>query len=242
MKNAILSATAALTVLLSVLVFNAVPAPSYGSQAKPNEISGREYRTEIKKLILYKIRLGILSGEISAKRRVISDLRSKIKISSDKIGSIKNKIKKDDLLLKNLILKVFLLDEEYKSARLLHFKDSADYFVVNFQLKTLLRREEENLMRLTADKDRFLKLKSSLKKEKNNLLHALRGLNGSKSRLSSLIGKINAYVASVKAGTEKNSVNKDKKNRLLKHKVIKLIHNLKYKSGPDGIKFIILKR
>ena len=169
--------------------------------------SDSNYSAILKRLNFYKKDLAFLSDKISKKKKEINDL--------------KNKIKKDGRLIKGLTMRIFVIHTESGSSKLSSFKDGVDSFIINYQLKTLLQKEEMKLSKLVNRKNKFLKLKRFLKKEKNILVKAVKSINGTKIKLKDLIGGIDKYIKSVKIKHKHN-----KNNRLLKRKVIKLIHNL----------------
>ena len=236
MKKAIVSPTVFLIIILTVFCFNAAAASSKGRLNSHGTKSGSKYSAILKRLNFYKKDLAFLSSKISKEEKDIKDLKNKIKNAKGKIKKLKDKIKKDGLLIKDLTTRIFIIHKEYGSAKLLSFKDNADSFIINYQLKTLLQKEEIRLSKLIKRKNKFLKLKKYLKKEKNSLIPAVKSINGAKRKLEDLIGGINKYIKSVKI---KNKHNKN--NRLLKRKVIKLIHNLNDSSRKNDIKFIIMR-
>ena len=236
MKKAIVSPTVFLIIILTVFCFNAAAASSKGRLNSRGTKSGSKYSAILKRLNFYKKDLAFLSSKISKEEKDIKDLKNKIKNAKGKIKKLKDKIKKDGLLIKDLTTRIFIIHKEYGSAKLLSFKDNADSFIINYQLKTLLQKEEIRLSKLIKRKNKFLKLKKYLKKEKNSLIPAVKSINGAKRKLEDLIGGINKYIKSVKI---KNKHNKN--NRLLKRKVIKLIHNLNDSSRKNDIKFIIMR-
>ena len=236
MKKAIVSPTVFLIIILTVFCFNAAAASSKGRLNSRGTKSGSKYSAILKRLNFYKKDLAFLSSKISKEEKDIKDLKNKIKNAKGKIKKLKDKIKKDGLLIKDLTTRIFIIHKEYGSAKLLSFKDNADSFIINYQLKTLLQKEEIRLSKLIKRKNKFLKLKKYLKKEKNSLIPAVKSIDGAKRKLEDLIGGINKYIKSVKI---KNKHNKN--NRLLKRKVIKLIHNLNDSSRKNDIKFIIMR-
>ena len=236
MKKAIASSPISLIIILTVFCFNAAAASSNGRLNRHGSKSVLKYSAILKRLDFYKKDLAFLSSKISKKEKDIKDLKNKIKNAKGKIKKLKDNIKKDGLLIKELTTRIFIIHKEYGSTKLLSFKDNADSFIVNYQLKTLLQKEEIRLSKLIKRKNKFLKLKKYLKKEKNNLVTAVKSINGTKRKLEVLIGGINKYIKSVKI---KNKHNKN--NRLLKRKVIKLIHNLNDSSRKNDIKFIIMR-
>ncbi|MHB1546957.1 MAG: hypothetical protein ACYCV8_09935, partial [bacterium] len=195
--------------------------------------SDSNYSAILKRLNFYKKDLAFLSDKISKKKKEINDLKNKIKNAENKIKNLKNKIKKDGRLIKGLTMRIFVIHTESGSSKLSSFKDGVDSFIINYQLKTLLQKEEMKLSKLVNRKNKFLKLKRFLKKEKNILVKAVKSINGTKIKLKDLIGGIDKYIKSVKIKHKHN-----KNNRLLKRKVIKLIHNLNEGSKKNDIKFI----
>ena len=236
MKKAIASSLIFLIIILTVFCFNAAVASSNGRLNRHGSKSVLKYSAILKRLNFYKKDLAFLSSKIPKEEKDIKDLKNKIKNAKGKIKKLKDKIKKDGRLIKDLTTRIFIIHKEYGSTKLLSFKDNADSFIVNYQLKTLLQKEEIKLLKLIKRKNKFLKLKKYLKKEKNNLVAAVKSINGTKRKLEVLIGGINKYIKSVKI---KNKHNKN--NRLLKRKVIKLMHNLNDSSRKNDIKFIIMR-
>ena len=253
MKKAIASSSVFLIIILTVFCFNAAAAASSnGRLNRPGSKSVSKYSAILKRLNFYKKALAFLSSKISKEEKDIKDLKNKIKNAKGKIKKLKDKIKKDVLLIKDLTTRIFIINKEYGSAKLLSFKDNADSFIVNYQLKTLLQKEEIRLSKLIKRKNKFLKLKKYLKKEKNSLIADVNSVKHSKKRLKQLIAGLNIYIKSLKINNDKNyngylskkrgNMRKhNKKNRLLKRKVIKLIKNLKNKSRGSGVIFQIIK-
>lgn len=231
MKKTIAFAPLFLIIILAKFSFNATAAAYPNNRPNPHGIkSNSKYSAMLKRLNFYKKDLVFLSSKISKKKKNIKDLRNKIKNAEDKIKKLKNKIKKDGFLIKELTMRIFIINKEY---------DSAKYsFIINYQLKTLLKKEEIKLSKLIKRKNKFLKLKKYLKKEKNSLILAVKSINGTKRKLEGLIADTYGYIKSVKI---KYKHNKNKKDRLLKRKVIKLIHNLNNSSKKNDIKFIIMR-
>lgn len=228
-----------LAALLSLSLFSYKSADASATIKIINNNNGTtKYSLILKKLDFYKKDLAFLSSKISKEEKGIKDIKNEIKNSENKIKKLKDRIKKDSMLVKALVARIFIIHKEYDSDKLLSFKDDTDSFTVNYQLKTLLRKEETKLSKLAKRKDKFLKLKNYLKKEKDGLVSALKGLNGAKIKLETLIGGINNYIKSVKI---KYKHKHNKNNRLLRRKVIKLIHNLKGSSKKNDIKFIIMR-
>ena len=240
MKKAILYPSFLLAAILALFCFKTVAdgASPNGRLNLRNANPGSKYSVILKKLDFYKKDLAFLSSKISKEEKGIKDLKNKIKNSEDKIKKLRDKIKKDGMLVKVLATRIFIIHKEYASVKLLSFKDDTDAFIVNYQLKTLLREEETKLSKLVKRKNKFLKLKNYLKQEKDSLVRAVKSINGTKIKLEDLIGGINNYIKSVKI---KYKHKHNKNNRLLRRKVIKLIHNLKGSSKKNDIKFIIMR-
>ncbi len=236
MKKAIASSPVFLIIILTVFCLSAAVASSNGRPSRHATKSASKYSAILKRLDFYKRDLAFLSSKISKEEKDIKDLKNKIKNVEGEIKKLKDKIKKDGLLIKDLTMRIFIIHKEYGLAKLLSFKDNADSFIINYQLKTLLQKEEIKLSKLIKRKNKFLKLKKYLKKEKNNIVPAVKRINGTKRKLEGLIGGINKYIKSVKIKYKHN-----KNNRLLKRKVIKLIHNLNDSSRKNDIKFIIMR-
>ncbi|MHB1698278.1 MAG: hypothetical protein ACYCSQ_09290 [bacterium] len=241
MKETILSAAVSLLLLLITSCFNPHNVFPYNHIKHPRIKTHSEYSSILKRLTFYKRDLVLLSSKISKKRKDIANLKNKIKIAKNKIKKLKNKIKKGDLLIKDLTIRIFLINREDSSAKLSSSENNAEYFIVNYQLKTLLKKEEIKLSKLIKRRNRFLKLKKYLKKEKAGLIPAVNSINGSISELKGLIGGIDDYIKSVKIKYNRGNKIQNKKNRLLKRKVIKLIHNLNGNSRKDDIKFFIMR-
>ncbi len=227
-------------ILILIIIILAVSCFNFNAnRAYPHSLSTKtdlKYFAVLKRLGIYKKNLDFLSLKIYKKKNEIKDLKNKIKNAEDKVKKIKNKIKKDGLLINGLTARIFIIHKEYGSARLLYFKDNADSFIVNYQLKTLLQNEEARLSKLVKRKKKFLKLKKYLKKEKNSLIAAVKSINDAKRELEYLIRGINKYIKSLKIKYKKN-----KNNRLLRRKVIKLIHKLNEGSKKNDIKFILMR-
>jgi septal ring factor EnvC (AmiA/AmiB activator) len=244
MKKKILASLFYLSVIFFICFFNALNSFSAASPySVPGIATAKEqsrYSSIFKKLNLYKNNLIFLSSGISKKERAIKDLRNKIKASEAKIEKLKKKIKKDDLLIKNLIVKVFIINKEYDSDKLLSFKNDADAFIINYQLKNLLEKKEKKLSKLVNRKNKFLNLKKYMKKEKNSLMLEAEGILAAKKNLQALVLRISKYIKSLKMKHGLNKKN-NKTNRLLKHKVIKLIKNLKDGQRKNYIQFTIIK-
>ena len=242
MKETIISSAVSLLLFLIISCFNPHNVFPYNYN-KPSRIkTNSEYSAILKRLTSYKRDLVLLSSKISKKRKDIADIKNKIKIAKSKIKKLKSKIKKGAFLIKDLTIRIFLINREDSSAALSSSdNDNAEYFIVNYQLKTLLKKEEIKLSKLIKRRNRFLKLKKYLKKEKAGLISGVNSLNGSISELKNLIVGIDGYIKSVKIKYSRGNKIQNKKNRLLKRKVIKLIHNLNGKSKKDDIKFIIMR-
>jgi septal ring factor EnvC (AmiA/AmiB activator) len=231
--------------ILTACFFNAAAASPHSllnRRHTGHAKSGSKYSDILKRLDFYKEELAFLSSRIYRKENDIKDLKNKIKNAEGKIKKLKNKIKKDGLLIKGLTMRIFIIHKEYGSVRLLSFKDNTDSFIINYQLKTLLKKEEAKLSKLVKRKNKFLKLKKYLKKEKNSLIPAVKSINGTKRKLEYLIAVTFKYIKSVKIKYKqgrKGNKKRNKKNRLLKRKVIKLIHNLNDSSRKNDIKFTI---
>ncbi len=170
-------------------------------------------------------------------KKDILDLRDKIKMASHRVRIVKNKIKEDDTTIRKLIRRIFFFQKEYDSVKLSSFKNNADYFVLNYQMKDVIDREEGILSKLAVRKNKLLKIKEYLSKEKIIFISAKNGFKSSRKKIKSLIGEINNYIKVLKT----KYITEDKKNRFLKHKVIKLIHNLNKNSKKDDITFTILR-
>ena len=240
MKKAIVYSSVFLASILTLFCFKTFAASSLTDVRQSSKIvkSGSKYSAILKRLYFYKRDLAFLSSKISKEEKGIKDLKNKIKNSEDKIKKLRNKIKKDGLLVKVIVARIFIIHKEYGSAKLLSFKDDKDGFIINYQLKALLKDEETKLSKLVNRKNKFLKLKTYLKKEKDTLVLAVKSIDGTKIKLEDLIGGINNYIKSVKI---KYKHKHNKNNRLLRRKVIKLIHNLNGSSKKNDIKFIIMR-
>lgn len=234
MKGKIISSVFFLLLFLIISCSNSHNVFAYHNNKHLRIKINSEYSAILKRLKFYKKDLTLLSSKIYKKRKDIADLKSKIKIAKNKIKKLKIKIEKDGLIIKDLVTRIFLINREDSSVEFSSlYNGNVEYFIVQYQLKTLLKKEEIKLLRFIKRRSRFLKLKKYLKKDKIGLISAVDSLNGSISELKGLIGRLNDYIKSVKI--------KYKKNRLLKHKVIKLIHNLNGNSKKDDIKFIIMR-
>ena len=215
-----------------------------------------KYRFVIKRLTFYKKELSLISSKISRLDSAVSNLKKKIKNDEKQIKKIKKKIKKYGLLIEDLTEKIFIIDKEYRLDGIMSFKDDSNAYIINYQLKILLKKEEEKFLRLVKRKNKFLRLKKYLKNEKNTFIADVKSIKRSKKRLKRLISALNTYINSLKINSDKNhsvyrsekpenmhihNKSHNKKNRLLKHKVIKLINNLKNKSRNSGVIFQIIK-
>lgn len=197
----------------------------------------KKYPLVAKRLAYYKKETSLLSSKILKMKKDIVDLRGKIEMASHRVKTIKNKIKKDDLTIRKIIRRIFFFQKEYDSVKLSSFKNNADYFVLNYQMKDVINREEGMLSKLAARKNKLLKMKEYLNKEKIIFISVKNGFKISRKKIKVLIAEMNNYIKVLKTkhGT------KDKKNRFLKHKVIKLIHNLNKRSKKNDITFTILR-
>lgn len=187
------------------------------------------YSAVFKKLAAYKREIGFLPSKIIEKEKAVKDLKNKIKTAEEKITKLKYRIKKDGHITNKLITRIFLINREYGSYKLLSFKDSVNGYIVNYELKFLLKKEETKLSVFVRRKNMFLKLKHYLNKEKDGLIKAVKSWNAAKRKLKRLIGRITLYLHSLRLEYErKNNLNKkfNKKNRHLKNKIIKLIRKL----------------
>ncbi len=215
-----------------------------------------KYLSVIKRLTFYKKELSLIYSKISRKDSAINSLKKKIKKDEKRIKKIKEKIKKYGLLIEDLAEKIFIIHKEYRLDGIISFKDDSNAFIINYQLKILLKKEEEEFLWLVKRKNKFLRLKKYLKNEKNTFIDDIKSIKHSKKRLKRLISALNTYINSLKINSDKNhSVylskkpenirrhnNKhNKKNGHLKRKVIKLINNLKNKSRNSGVIFQIIK-
>ncbi len=180
-----------------------------------------------------------MSLKIIKKRKDISDLKNKIDIALLKIKRLKGKINKDNLILRKLISKIFIIQRDKDAIRLTTIKDSTNSFITFYQLKTVLNKEKLKLAALIARRNRFLKIKDYLNKEKTSLKKALKSLGVSRQKLSSLIKGIKSYIKTIKI--KYINEEKNKKNRLLKNKVIKLMHKINSGSKKGDVEFIIMK-
>ncbi len=170
-------------------------------------------------------------------KKDIVDLRGKIEMASHKEEIIKNKIKEDDSTIRRLIRRIFFFQKEYDSVKLSSFKNNADYFVLNYQMKDVIDREEGILSKLATRKNKLLKIKEYLNKEKIIFISVKNGFKISRKKIKGLIAEMNNYIKVLKTKYRPE----DKKNRFLKRKVIKLIHNLNKNSKKNDITFTILR-
>ena len=219
---------------------------------KPNINTRLKYSSVIKRLTFYKKELSLISSKISRSDSAVSNLKKKIKNDEKQIKKIKKKIKKYGLLIEDLTEKIFIINKEYKLDGITPFKNESNAYIINYQLKNLLKKEETKLLKLVKRKNKFLRLKKYLKNEQNSLIADVNGVKRSKKRFKQLIAGLNIYIKSLKMKKDKNyngyqskkpgNMSRDnKKNRLLKRKVIKLIKNLKNKSRNSGVIFQIIK-
>ncbi len=208
-----------------------------------------KYSYVIKRLTFYKEELASISYKIAHSDSALHELKSKIKKNENKIRKIKKRIKRYRLLIEGLIERIFIIHKEYLLAEIIYFKGDTDAFVLNYQLKILLKNEEARLLKLVKIRNGFLRLRKYLKKEKSSFTSEFKSIKRSKERLKDLITGLNNYIESLKinngktyAGYNKSKEKrKDKKNRLLKRKVIKLIKNLQKKSRNGDAEFQIIK-
>ena len=219
---------------------------------KPNINTRLKYSSVIKRLIFYKKELSLISSKISRSDSAVSNLKKKIKNDEKQIKKIKKKIKKNGLLIEDLTEKIFIINKEYELDGIMSFKNESNTYIINYQLKILLKKEEEKLLKLIKRKNKFLILKKYLKNEKNSLIADVKSIDRSKKKLKQLIAGLNIYIKSLKIKNDQDyndyqskkpeDIRRDnKKNRLLKRKVVKLIKNLKNKSRNSGIKFQVIK-
>ena len=201
----------------------------------------KKYPVIMNKLALYKKELNFLSLKIIKKRKNINDLKHKIEITEVKINQLKDKINKDNLILRRLIRMIFIIQRDKDTLKLTSIKDNTNYFIAFYQLKTVLYHEKSKLLKLIASKKKFLKMKNYFNKEKTDLKKALESLKTSRQKLNNLIKGIKNYIRIIKIKYINKDKDKNKKNRLLKNKVIKLMHNINNKSKKGDIKFIILR-
>ncbi|RZD14394.1 MAG: hypothetical protein EVJ47_06945 [Candidatus Acidulodesulfobacterium ferriphilum] len=226
------------TIFLFLVIFFTLPHPAYAI-SRSDKIIYQKYPAIIKKLALYKKKFNFLSLKIIKKRKDISDLKNKIDIALLKIKRLKGKINKDNLILRKLISKIFIIQRDKDAIRLTTIKDSTNSFITFYQLKTVLNKEKLQLAALIARRNRFLKIKDYLNKEKTSLKKALKSLGVSRQKLSSLIKGIKSYIKTIKI--KYINEEKNKKNRLLKNKVIKLMHKINSGSKKGDVEFIIMK-
>jgi septal ring factor EnvC (AmiA/AmiB activator) len=242
--------------LFFLVIFLSVPLSYYCRNSfaafKSNINTRLKYRSVIKRLTFYKKELSLISSKISRRDSAVSSLKKKIRKDEKHIKKIKKKINKYGLLIKDLTEKIFIIHKEYRLDGIISFKDDSNAFIINYQLKILLKKEERKLLHLVKRKNKFLHLKKYLKNEKNSLVADINSIKRSKKRLKQLITGLNMYMKSLKINNDKNyngylskkpgNMRRDnKKNRLLKRKVIKLIKNLKNKSRSSGIIFQVIK-
>ncbi|HEC24612.1 MAG TPA: hypothetical protein ENI54_01140 [bacterium] len=197
----------------------------------------KKYPLVAKRLTYYKKETSLLSSKILEMKKDIVDLRGKIEMASHKEEIIKNKIKEDDSTIRRLIRRIFFFQKEYDSVKLSSFKNNADYFVLNYQMKDVIDREEGILSKLATRKNKLLKIKEYLNKEKIIFISVKNGFKISRKKIKGLIAEMNNYIKVLKTKYRPE----DKKNRFLKRKVIKLIHNLNKNSKKNDITFTILR-
>lgn len=230
-------------VVLLLLCFAAAEAPKLACALNHSDkIIELKYPVVTHKLNIYRKAFHFLSSEIVKKKKNINDLRSKIKIVKADIKLLKDKINADNLVSRSLIRRIFIIQRDKDTLKLTSIGGNIDYFIAFRQLKTILYGERSALDRLMARKDRFLKMKIYFKEEKADLKKAVESLKTSRYKLNKLIKNIQAYIKIIKI-RYMNSI-RDKKNRLLKKKVIKLMHKINNKPKKPknrDIKFIILR-
>ncbi|MCL4322497.1 MAG: hypothetical protein M0016_03835 [Deltaproteobacteria bacterium] len=201
----------------------------------PDQRIYQKYSVIIKKLALYKKEFNLLSLKILKKRKDAGDLKNKITIAGAKIKRLKDKINKDNFILRKLIRRIFIIQRDKDAVKLTSIKNNTNYFITFYQLKTVLNKEKFRLAALIARRNRFLKIKNYFKEEKADLKKTLESLGASRQKLSNLIKGIKNYIKAIKI----KYMNKN--NRLLKNKVIKLIHKINSKPKKGDIKFIIMR-
>ncbi len=212
---------------------------------RSNQRTYQESPVVIHKLDAYKQEFHFLSLEIVKKKKNIDDLKSKIKLIKSNIKILKDEIDMDSLVSRSLIRRIFIIQRDKDTLKLASIRGSIDYFIAFYQLKTILYRERFKLNKLVARRDRFLKMKIYFKKERADLKKAVESMRISRYKLNKLIKNIQAYMRAVRIKYMK--MMRDKKNRLLKKKVIKLMHKIndksefRSKSKHRDIKFIILR-
>lgn len=214
------------------------PACASGS---PNVRTGQKYPVIIQKLTRYRKELNFLSSKIARKRRNINELNGKIKITGAKIKLLRADIDKDNLVIRKLLRRIFIIQRDKGIFKLTPINGGENNYILFYQLKTILYHEKSRLIKLITGRDKFLNMKKNFKKSKMDLKKALDGLKTSSKKLYNLINEVKNYISTVKLKYINKDNNKNKTNRLLKNKVIKLIHKINNKSKRDDIKFSIMR-
>jgi ATP-dependent 26S proteasome regulatory subunit len=179
--------------VLALPIFISFYCSGNSAAYRSNTSTRLKYRSVIKRLTFYKKELSLISSKISRRDSAVKSLKKKIKKDETQIKKIKKKIKKYGLLIEDLTEKIFIIHKEYRLDGIMPLKDDVDAFIINYQLKILLKKEETKLLRLIKRKNIFLRLKKYLKKEKNSLIADVNSVKHSKKRLKQLIAGLNIY-------------------------------------------------
>ncbi len=169
----------------------------------------------------YKSDLEGLFRNINETGAQIRSLNKKIRKSHIKIRELGKKITGYGKILRRLVRKILIFQEERSSIRLQPVNKSINYIIVSYDLKSILSREEQKLRRSIARKNKYHMLMNALNGQKKGLKHKIKYLETSKKSLSRLVLKTEYYIKSLRKKEQ------NKMSRFLKRKVIKLIHKIK---------------
>lgn len=247
-----------------IALFGAKPILAYKARNKINQENNPiRYASVIKILKKYENSFNSASVKIRNKQREIKELNGKIKTAVSGLKLLNKKTKLDNTAIKKLIRRIFIVQSESNTSKLLSINDSYKSFITNYQLKIILKDEKASLKKLISERKTFLNLKKYLKSERSDLIADIKNIKSSQRKLKALIYRANGYMQNIKKRYEKKYVSVqenrpdneghkivnnriDKKDRLLHHKVIKLIRIIKNKikksAKSNGIKFTVLGR
>ena len=206
-------------VFLSFFIFSAfLLLHNASAYSKTVYDSGHLVMIRLKK---YKSDLERLFKDINKTSVQISSLNKKIKRSRIKIKEFEKKITGYRKILRRLVRKILIFQEERSSIKLQPVNKSINYIIVNYDLKSILSHEEQKLHRLMVRRDKYHVIVNALNGQKKGLKHKIKYLEISKKSLSRLILRTEYYIKSLKKKKQ------NKRSRFLKRKVIKLIHKIK---------------
>lgn len=213
---------------LFIPVARPVFASSYNKGGHSENLK-EEYRSVLEHLDYYKSELNLLSKKISEASLGIDDLKEKIGESKSKSVVLKKEIKQDNLYFRNLLGKIFIFQRERETLKLLSIKDDYNDFIVNYELKSVLEKEESNLKLLMERSDTLLSLQKLMDNEREGVSNDLASMNNSKETLKILIRRANFYILRIKKKLAAQQAVNNKRNKELNKLVIKLLLDLKKK-------------